>query len=117
MALAPVLLTAEQFSQLPTKDYIDRRLDERLKNVATKDDLKNFATKDDFKKLDKKIDSLSDKLDLRFGQLDYKLETSFDALNCRLDEANKKHDLDIHRLKWICDDHSLRLKKLESWPY
>ena len=96
------MLTAEQFNQLATKDYIkdylDEKLthfatkdylDEKLTNFATKDDLKNFATKDDLK-------PLATKFDLKM--LDYKLEQSFDHLYSKLDKIN---------------DHEFRLNKLE----
>lgn len=133
MPLAPVILTAEQFGCLLTKDYLkdyldeklkdfvtkdyfektlDERFDERLKNVATKDDFKNFATKDDLKNfptksdfkllerkvqsLDEKVDSIDKKLDDRFGQLDYKIETVFNYLQRSF------------------DNHELRLKRLEA---
>jgi len=95
------MLTAEQFSQLATKDDLKNfatkdYLDEKLTHFATKDyldeKLTHFATKDDFK-------ALSDKLDLRFGQLDYKIESSFDHLNQKLD--------------LFAFDYAMRLKKLE----
>ena len=68
----PVMLTAEQFSQL-----------------ATKDDLKNFATKDDLK-------PLATKLDLKM--LDYKLEQSFDHLYDKLDKLND-HEFRLNKLE------------------
>ena len=78
MALAPVMLTAKQFSQL-----------------ATKDDLKNFATKDDLKKIEEKLSALDEKLDLRFNQLDYKLETTFNELLAH----QKDHEVRLYRLE------------------
>ena len=100
--LAPVMLTAEQFSQLATKDYLDKTLDERLKNFATKDDLKNLATKED--------------LVFRFGQLNYKMDTSFKDVSDRLDKIEKKldrHEKDINELNLFTVDHAMRIKKLE----
>ena len=76
----PVMLTAEQFSQLATKDYIKDYLDEKLTNFATKDDLKPLATK----------------LDLKM--LDYKLEQSFDHLYDKLDKLND-HEFRLNKLE------------------
>ncbi len=56
MTAPHVLLTVEQFSQLATKNHLEKTLDERLQNFATKDDLKNFATKDDLKNFATKDD-------------------------------------------------------------
>ena len=122
MSGSSVMLTAEQFSQLATKDYLNKTLDEKLTHFATKDyldeklthfatkdDLKNFATKDDLKEL-------GDKLDLRFGQLDYKIESSFDNLNQRIDKVVTKldrHEKDINDLNLFTVDHAMRIKKLE----
>ena len=100
--LAPVMLTAEQFSQLATKAYLDKTLDEKLKHFATKDDLKNFATKED--------------LIFRFGQLNYKIDTSFKDVNDRLEKIEKKldrHEKDINELNLFTVDHAMRIKKLE----
>jgi len=91
--LAPVMLTAEQFSQLATKDYLDKTLDDKLTHFATKDDLKNFATKDDLK-------NLATKMELRFNQVDYKIDTTFAHLDKNLNET--------------CLNHEIRIKKLES---
>jgi hypothetical protein len=87
MSQAPVLLSAEQFSQLATKDYID-----------------------------KKIDILEEKLDLRFNQLDYKIETCFDNLHVRLDREElrrEKQDKHINELNLFTADHAMRIKRLE----
>jgi len=131
MSGSSVMLTAEQFSQLATKDYLNKTLDEKLTHFATKDyldeklthfatkdDLKNFATKDDLKNFATKDDlkELGDKLDLRFGQLDYKIESSFDNLNQRIDKVVTKldrHEKDINDLNLFTVDHAMRIKKLE----
>jgi len=116
--LAPIMLTAEQFAQLPTKDYIDDRLkdfatkdyldknfatkDYLDKNFATKDDLKNFATKDDFKNFATKDDfkKLSTRMEERFDLLDYKIDTNV---------AQSHKDLNT-----AIFNHEIRIKKLES---
>ena len=98
------MLSAEQFSQLATKDYIkeylDERLssfatkdylDERLSSFATKDDLKNFATKDDLK-------LLASKEDLKI--LDYKIEKSFDYLYRKLETVTINHELRLSKLEY-----------------
>lgn len=91
--LAPVMLTAEQFNQLATKDYLDKTLDERLKDFAKKDDLKDFATKEDIKEL-------SEKMEERFNLLDYKIDTNV---------AQSYKDTNNAIL-----NHEIRIKKLES---
>jgi len=133
---APVMLTAEQFSQLPTKAYLEERLkdlptkayleerlkdlptkaylEERLKDLPTKayleerlkDSLKNVATKKD--------------LDSKFDLLDYKLDKSFDHLERRIDGLEEKlirHTKDINDLYMFSIDHSMRIKKLEFRVY
>ncbi len=109
--LAPVMITAEQFGQLATKDYLNKTLDEKLTNFAKKDDLKNFATKEDLKNLATKEDLI-----FRFGQLNYKMDTSFKDVNDRLDKIEKKldrHEKDINELNLFTVDHAMRIKKLE----
>ena len=119
--LAPVTLSAEQFSQLATKEYLDKNFakKEDLKSFATKEyldeKLENFATKD---YLDEKLKSFATKDDLifRFGQLNYKMDTSFKDVNERLDRIEKKldrHEKDINELNLFTVDHAMRIKKLE----
>ena len=116
----PIMLTAEQFSQLATKDYIDKKFATKddLKNFATKDDLKNFATKDDLKNFATKDDikNLEGKLNLRFNQLDYKIESSFNHLDKRLDKVDETlagRGKDINELSFFSGDHEIRIRKLE----
>lgn len=95
--LAPVMLSAEQFSQLVTKnnikehikDYLSEYLDERLSNFATKDDLKNFATKDDFNRLEESI-----------KMLDYKIEKSFNYLYGKLETVTLNHEMHLSKLEY-----------------
>ncbi len=128
--LAPVMLSAEQFNQLATKDYLDQNfakkddlksfatkdyLDEKLTHFATKDyldeKLTHFATKDDMKKLATKRD-----LSFRFGQLNYKMDKSFKDVNNRLEKIETRlgqHEKEINELNLFTVDHSMRIKKLE----
>ncbi len=69
--LAPVMLTAEQFGQLATKDY----LDEKLKHLENK---------------------FEDKLDLRFNQLDYKIESAFN----HFDDLYNNHERRLRKLEF-----------------
>jgi len=99
--LAPVMLSAEQFSQLVTKnnikehikDYLDEYLDERLSNFATKDyldeKLNNFATKDDFSRLEESI-----------KMLDYKIEKSFNYLYGKLETVTLNHEMRLSKLEY-----------------
>lgn len=119
MSATHVMLTAEQFSQLATKDYIDQTLDRKLEEKL-EEKLKNFVTKDDFNSLsrkvddlDKKVDNLDKKLDLRFNQLDYKIESSFDYLNGKFDKIVERHEKDISELNLFTADHAIRIKRLE----
>jgi len=113
--LAPVMLTAEQFSLLATKDYIDKK----LTDFATKDDLKNFATKVDkqFYEIDlkfNKIDKRFDEIDLKFNKIDKR----FDEINLTLERLEYKVDTTFAYLEKNVKDndlnHEIRIKRVES---
>ncbi len=107
MSQAPLMLSAEQFDQLATKDYLDKSLEPIKSDIKTlKFDvgsLKIDVSKLKFSQAEMKtsLDALSNKLDLRFNQLDYKIERTFDHLE------NEYHETNVN--------HELRLKKLESF--
>ena len=98
--LAPVMLTAEQFSLLATKDYIDKK----LTDFATKDDLKNFATKVDkqFYEIDlkfNKIDKRFDEINLTLERLEYKVDTTFAYLEKNVKDNDLNHEIRIKRVE------------------
>jgi len=47
-------MNAQDLQQLD--ELLSRRLDEKLRNFATKDDLKKFATKDDISSTEKRLE-------------------------------------------------------------
>ena len=113
--LAPVMLTAEQFNQLATKDYLDERLNDFAKKEdlnPIKEDIKRI--KDDIcmmkidistqniisKTLKLGLDSLAGEMESRFNQVDYKIDTTFAHLDTNLNDT--------------CLNHEIRIKKLES---
>lgn len=99
--LAPVMLTADQFNQLATKDYLD-------KSFAKKDDLKDFATKD---YLDERLKDFAKKIEQRFDLFDKKFTERFDILDYKIDTnvAQSYKDTNAAIL-----NHEIRIKKLES---
>ncbi len=42
-----------------TREHFEQYLEDKLANVATKDDLKGFATKDDLQQLENKVDGMN----------------------------------------------------------
>lgn len=94
-------------NNLLTKDYFDKKLDEKLKNFVTKDyldkKLKNFVTHD---YLDKRLNNLLSRLELRFQYFEEKFK-KFDEIDSKLNKIMTTLDWLVGRYKKLDEENAV----------
>lgn len=105
-------------------DLMDQKFDEKLKNIATRDDLNQFATKDYLKREleeseERIVLSVNSGINNSFKEFEEKMDSRFNKIDEELlkrptrDEIFKKWDDKIEAV--ICDVDSLKYMHKDKW--